>query len=488
MLDFFVSSDFIVYAIAAISLTIFNIFTFYPLLLRFLIRDHGPMPRIPKKFWPSIHYGPTCDIPGVPEHYDYSLICLLRTLPEPSDYVGAFSDLPVKRGLYFTMKWNFPKNRYSSITLYPGFFDTTAQDCIPDCLADYEIKADKGGNFTVLCCSQEQLIQFKKDNQEKLQKGQIPPVNWINTQGITDGLLVFRRYLVTEGSVVFYPTMRAMDNDEIIIRSYKSVAGPFSCETSVTNRWSKAMRLLKYNFLIFVIFQIFNITKLCTLPICEVEFFIKIFAFSMMNLFGLNYFFVNRGTKRATDGLLEQFKYIDGDGDKFNLPIEPKIEYGKNSARPHPKHKYWVICYDTLKTDVEIKGLLPKNVDLLRFWSLCVYGMDGIPLTTYFNQDSIVLDDELDENLCNQIIQSQENKGKSDRVATLLKDYKNDFQSFSVTLRNDKNFHGEPIYENEINVGKVPKGAVLVRVIYPQIEDFYYVCKPMVNMLNKKQQ
>lgn len=53
------------------------------------------------------------------------------TLPDPNNFISAYSYLPLKDGVAFTC--HMPKCRYYSLTLYAGLFDPV-QDRVPPSL------------------------------------------------------------------------------------------------------------------------------------------------------------------------------------------------------------------------------------------------------------------------------------------------------------------------------------------------------------------
>ena len=65
-----------------------------------------------------MHYAPLSDVPGCPEHYDEALICALNTLPDPNNFLSAYSYLPLDDGVRFRQP-KMPKCRFSRASTTP---------------------------------------------------------------------------------------------------------------------------------------------------------------------------------------------------------------------------------------------------------------------------------------------------------------------------------------------------------------------------------
>ena len=202
-----------------------SIFTFSPLLLRFL-------PGLRRALF--MHNTPLSDVPGCPEHYDEALICALCTLPDPNNFLTVYSYLPLDDGVRFRHP-KMPKCRYFSVSLYAGLYDPV-QDKVPPGSADHELAYNDDGSFDIAICDEED------------RPTDIPVSNWMPRQGVRDGLLVVRRYGTLPGQRLDMPSFWTMhaDGPRQIKPTYTTFSGPQYAEKAPGHRYNRLLNLLKY--------------------------------------------------------------------------------------------------------------------------------------------------------------------------------------------------------------------------------------------------
>ena len=110
----------------------------------------------------------------------------------------------------------------------------------------------------------------------------------------------------------------------------------------------------------------------------------------------------------------------------------------------NPSNIYFTVNYDCRKTDVEIRGVVPKGV----YWSIVAYDKYTMPLSSYlFDQ-------------------------------TIQKDEENNYMAYLTTKPK-----GCP---NEIDVSASPKGVVLIRSSFPDNPDQVVKTVPQVRAILQK--
>lgn len=136
------------------------------------------------------------------------------------------------------------------------------------------------------------------------------------------------------------------------------------------------------------------------------------------------------------------------------------LDFGSGSARPHPKHRYYVIEYVTNQDqDVQISGKIFNSK--MKFWTLCCYDQYGIPLLHNYD--------------CETIKPCDRGGGGGGS--------KHDMTDYTVTLTSCGTKPIASYPGNAIDVSKAPTGIVLVRVIYPDTEEVFINSKPQVKLV-----
>ena len=393
-----------------------SIFIFFPLLVRFL-------PYFKRRL--ATHFVPLSDIPGCPEHYDEALICALRTLPDPNNFLTVYSFVPLDEGVRFRHP-KPPKCRYHSLSLYAGLYDPV-QDAVPPSLADHELVYNPDGSFDVAICDEEDR----------------PPdvPNWLPRQKVRDGLLVVRRYGTLPGQRVQMPAFYSMGptTPRLIKPGYTSFSGPQFAEQAPNHRYHRMLRLL----------GLWGVAHLALLlvgrwSVAQLNLVVVLAAavpFSFMHLL------YHVGRRRASAMCAEKT------GNKLHVFIDPSaiLKYDNRSAKPHPQHKYYVGAYDTHQGDVVVSGRLFPGKQ--KMWTLVLYDEYGLPQPHNFTDETI------------ETAQVKDAQGG---------------QAYTLVLTKDVTRHPSG---NVVDVSGFPKGVMLVRVIYPDTPAIFEKSKPSVEVV-----
>ncbi|KAM3574116.1 hypothetical protein VYU27_003925 [Nannochloropsis oceanica] len=415
------------------------IFIFFPLLLRFLPGLRRALP---------MHYTPLSDIPGCPEHYDEALICALCTLPDPNNFLTVYSYLPLDDGVSFRHP-KMPKCRYFSISLYAGLYDPV-QDKVPPSSCDHELAYNEDGSFDVAICDEED------------RPADIPKSNWLPRQGVRDGLFVVRRYGTLPGQRIDMPSFWTMhaNKPRQIKPTYRSFSGAQYAEKAPGHRYNRLLTLLKYFGVVYAILLFVG-----RWTVAEVNVVILVAAALPAGLLQVLYVKgLNRAKKmcdKQTQGKLHEF-----------LDPTSLLTYDAESAKAHPEHRYYCCIYDANQGDIVITGHFFPGQQ--KMWTFVVYAENGLPHHHNFNDETIT------STSTDTIFPSSKNGqigrgGGGDGSLTAL--------SYRVVLTKDP-LRMPQGRENVVDVSKLPRGAVILRLIYPNTKEIFDQSKPDVKVVS----
>ncbi|RYH05507.1 hypothetical protein EON65_44520, partial [archaeon] len=187
----------------ALFAAIISLFIIVPMLLRLL-----PFKSLP------IHQYVTSDIPGNPHVFDFSIISLLRTMPEPNNFNLVWTKVPFKEPLL--MSGPLPPGRFSSASVYGGL------GAVPE---STELAEDPSnpGHFRLV------ILRKTSDTPGNLPKaaGKMHKLV-IEDEKADVGMVVMRNYLVPPGTLVYTPEIKTIHTNTIVRHTQRLVAGAAS--------------------------------------------------------------------------------------------------------------------------------------------------------------------------------------------------------------------------------------------------------------------
>lgn len=415
-----------------------TLFIFFPLLVRFL-------PLIRRR--QITHHRPISDIPGNPNNYDAALISAMCTLPDPNNFLSVYTFLPLARGIKFHQP-RMPTCRYHSLSLYAGLYDPV-QDQVPPSLCDDEIVYNDDGSFDVVICDEEQ------------RPADVP--NWMPRQGVTDGMLVIRRYGTRPGQRVDMPAFYALKSkakgegegqvEELLKPAYSTYSGAHYAEHGPNHRFQRLLRVLLFLGCVRVLLVV---NRKWTSAAAD---WVVLIAGTV--LFSVYHLLYQIGDRRAS-----KMCHSKTHG-RMHVAIEPSLEYDKTSARPHPGHKYFVIAFDANEGDVVVEGLVFPSKQ--KFWSFVVYSEYGIPGFHCYTDETITYRTTTRGTFTSTTTSSNTQNGDGGEKA------------YRIVLT--KNMEKHVPAENVIDVSGQPKGVVLVRLIFPESDAIFQQSKPKVELV-----
>ena len=138
------------------------------------------------------------------------------------------------------------------------------------------------------------------------------------------------------------------------------------------------------------------------------------------------------------------------------------LDFDSGSARPHPKHRYYVIEYLANKDqDIQITGKIFNSQ--VKFWTFCVYDEYGLPLLETYDCETIMPSKRKNEEA------QAKGKGATEYTVTLT----------TCPTQPIASYPG-----NSVDVRPAPTGIVLIRVIYPENEEVFLNSKPIVKLVS----
>lgn len=328
------------YLLVSLALSIANLICWVPTIGQLILRTKQ-----------CLHNHVTSDIPGNPMVFDDLIICLMRTLPEPSNFNIVWTG--IEYGHAFRVDGELPNSRMNSLSLY-------CRQQEPPITIDFsKITLSPSRRFEVILYP-EHDDKFAKSISNISNRFPYPS-HW------TGGYFAMRNYLVPPGTRVVTPHVQSLDSKSTINRLPQIL---YAGNTGIKNHdLFKMKRVGWLNVAValacMVLFQT-TFKEACMVVLMGFVFF--------RAFYGLLFVIGKRG-------LVKHFATVCPRPNELFLP---DAETASKVSQPSKEHKYWVMRYD-LRTGEDIlvsNRILPSNQ---KYWSLVVYDEFGLPLSQFVN-------------------------------------------------------------------------------------------------------
>lgn len=399
---------------------------------------------------------------GNPHAFDNSIISLMRTLPEPSNFNICWTGLPLNESLRICGE--LPPSRINSLTIYPrGSSD-------PPVTLDIETlpKTKIIGNermIDIILTSDDNNINNNhiNNNNQKYRNGILKyPSHW---QG---GFIALRNFCVPNGTRIVTPQVTRLRDGKVLRKSEILVAGV----TALTNNeLNKVKRVIIFNIFSCLFSYYFSIlsTPIQILAIHILGLIISYFLYSLLFYLG-------------KQGLAQHIHKISP------VPHELKladIQHASSASQPSQEHRYWVMKYNTNKInyDLLIQFKIKKNYQ--KYWSLVVYDVYGIPIQQFVNLENIILINKNDKN-------HKDDENQEFFITIRLTRFPPKYTDSSLIL-NDKTIKEDMerisssssniiFGHSTIDITKVSIGYVIFRIVHPTTNEVIEYSSPSVKL------
>lgn len=413
MLELILEEWRVIYALMMFLGLIITYFQYlFPVLASMLLRSHQ-----------QYHlFNVFSDIPGNIHVFDYSIISLFRTLPEPSNFNVVWTAVPLDEAVL--IRGQLPTCRLSSISIYDSEKLTSGKASVPISKDINEIS--QYGKFQI-------VIQRNSDH---VGDANLPT---LVGEGFNYCMISMRNYLASPGQRFITPVILRLRDGKVLREAQPLITGTAGLMTD----WSHSSRnLLK-------IFQLSVLTTLMNTFVLSSKNAIFVSTFSILIPFSLRWLFFRFGKKslrvmvrRITEGAINRF-------------FLPSLETSAGASQPSSLHIYWIMEYDLTREDSELSITGKIKSANQKYWSLVVYDLHGICLSQYI----------FDENV--HRIES------SSTISTDI-EYRYDIRlhSGSVGVEDSSCTY--------MNVSTSPRGYALLRIVHPAYESVAEYSSPQV--------
>jgi uncharacterized membrane protein len=371
----------------------------------------------------------TSDIPGNPHCFDYVLISLYNTLPEPSNFNMVWTNVHYREPII--MRGRIPTARINSLTCY-----TRPGGANYPCSVDLAKIVDANGRFQV-------FIAHDGDKSVKCPEGmyQLNSADWVR------GFICMRNYAVPPGTVYETPEIVRAKDDKVLRKTEVLVAGspimkPVFMKKTAHFLVARIVTFFLLRWLNSIVFKRF-------VKHADMSSF-KATAIAYILMLVLNKVWTALLYRSGRKRLFKQTAFCT-EKNKFYLPDE---DQAANGSQPCTLHKYWIMQYDIPEgSTLSIKGVI--NPADQKYWSIVLYDENGVSMPQYAHDMSA---------------RKMPVSGKSEDG---MKDDK-DAYSFDVRIMNEKppaRPHKEELSEPLITKlyisKKDSKGYVMFRRVHP---------------------
>lgn len=311
------------------------------------------------------HRHVSSDIPGNPHCFDYVLISLFNTLPEPSNFNMIWSNVYYTEPLI--LRGRIPLARVNSLTYNSK--PKAGVDTFP-CSVDLTKIVDKDGRFEV-------FIANDGDDRVKCPAGMYrsSSSNWER------GFISMRNYLVAPGTVYESPELvRAADDvvirkSEVLIAGSPSMKPKFMAKTK-TFLLSRLAVFIVINFLNGFVLKRFVADKGMLCPYSA-----SVLAIVMV--FFISHVLTQQLYKAGRTRLAKQTAFCQ----KKNKFYHPDDDQAKKGSQPCSLHLYCIMQYDIPEGDtLRITSVI--NPADQKYWSLVLYDENGVSRPQYVHDAS----------------------------------------------------------------------------------------------------
>eukprot|EP01039_Chlorochromonas_danica_P004843 gene4843-5310_t len=404
----------IVGILLALPVAIASIFALMPILWRLVGSRNHP-----------VHETVTSDIPGNPHVFDFSLISLLRTMPEPNNFNIVWTKVPFEEPLL--VRGQLPPSRFSSCSLYAGL------GAVPESL---ELHANKDASRG--------LFEITIQHPDKTHSETSAETLIVADSSVPAGMVVMRNYLVPPGTVVRTPEIVQKSSGKVIRGSEHLCAGSAVLHLQPSALPSTLAQIALYHLLVWLSVILLRGWSASSL------FFNALFSvFAVALTVAARSLLFYLGKRRMA--VLGQ-----------ELAPEPNklyhcdLEKSSKGSQPSKIHKYYFMRYTIPPgQELAVRGKIDRNRQ--EYWSLVAYDIFGLPLPHFFYDLNATLN-SLTENVYEFDIRMS-NESRSGRQAI-----------------------GRPKI-SELPVHNAPEGYVLFRLVHPRDDEVVAFSHPNTQLL-----
>jgi len=302
------------------------------------------------------HQNVTSDIPGNPHVFDFSVISLMRTLPEPSNTNIVWTRVPLKEPIL--IRGRLPPACINSLSIYGAAGSTGLPNSI-------ELNGNINKELNEFEVEITNTTEITKENSEKVV---LDSRNW------EYGFCAMRNYLVPPGTAIYTPEIIRKSDSKVLRTSQRIIAGP----THLQMRTLDVSSLL--NLLIFhASLWLFNSLLDIRYDSSNILVSNAIISFSSILL---SYLFRVFMFELGRKGLLKLTQK-----EKLNTFVHQSLEAGAEGSQPSKLHQYWLMRFDIPKGEsLSIVGQIhTKNQ---KYWSVVIYDEYGLPLSQYQHHEN----------------------------------------------------------------------------------------------------
>eukprot|EP01031_Cornospumella_fuschlensis_P026150 gene26150-31579_t len=338
------TTDAILAAGMAVLAAIISLFILVPMLLRLL-----PFKNLP------IHQYVTSDIPGNPHVFDFSIISLLRTMPEPNNFNLVWTKVPLKEPLL--MSGPLPPGRFSSASVYGGL------GAVPE---STELAEDPSnpGYFKLV------VLRKSSDTPSNLPKitGKIHKLV-IEDEKAEVGMVVMRNYLVPPGTLIYTPEIKTISNNAIVRHTQRLVAGAASVHLQQPYWFTSFTQLGALHLLGWGLLWLGQgLGVVGGEEGCVVHGVFSIVAAALTWLLYISLYIIG---KRRMKALGEQ---MSPHPNKLTLC---DLETSAKGSQPSKIHKYFFMRY-SIPRDMELRVQSSIHTQQQVYWSCVAYDLYGV--------------------------------------------------------------------------------------------------------------
>lgn len=406
----FEAYDIVLSVLAAVPLAVASLFAAVPMLWRLVGGKQHPENK-----------NVTSDIPGNPHCFDFSLISLLRTMPEPNNFNIVWTKVPLDEPLL--VRGQLPPGRFSSYSVYPGI------GAVPESMELHAKDTERMFEITLQ----------RPDGDHPVTQGDVLVVP--DAQAPV-GMLVMRNYLVPPGTMVRTPELIRKRDGAVVRASEQLIAGAATIHLQAPFIWSALKQIALMHAVLWGM-----VVALRGLGPCAVHFSALVSVIAGLLTVGLYQLLYVIGKKRMnTLG-----KELAPEANKLYLC---DLERSSKGSQPSKIHKYYIMQYDIPKgSELAVIGKIDKARQ--EYWSLVAYDIHGIPLPQFF----------YDLNASKTAVSE-------------------DVYEYDIRMTNASNIGALPRKGlSELDVSAASKGFVLFRLVHPRDDEVTTFSQPVTALV-----
>ena len=370
--------------------------------------------------------------------FDDLIICLFRTLPEPSNFNIVYTGITY--GPIFRVTGELPNCRMNSLSLYCR---EKSEPPVTIDLSSIPVSAYR--HFDIL---------LYPDNVSKEElEGAGPDVRVTYPSNWKGGYIAMRNYLVPPGTRVVTPSVSSVGSTACTRLPEVLYAG----NTGIKDHDLQKMRRV-------IALNCVTAAVMVTVFRCPVNVIVAIVGLGLLGL-GAVYALLFAAGKR---GLKKHFALVCRQRNELALP--DAITASKVS-QPSREHRYWVMHYDVSKGgDLLVTGRIKPTGQ--KYWSLVVYDVYGLPLAQYVNDVNV--------QFTNGTSQSEEEYTIAIRLTSQVPSY----QYCYVPHDSSGKVSAGRVGFGYIDISGHPVGYAIFRLVHPVDDSVIVYSAPLVTTVS----